>query len=96
MASMHMMSGGLGDRDDDFIRPSRREARDSCDDYEGAHVAVGVTTSTKTRGTAIVGVVEVMVAMSRVRSARMVVAWRPCSVEMVVATAAGRFSFFSS
>jgi hypothetical protein len=28
MASMHMMSGGLGNRDDDFVRPSRREAHE--------------------------------------------------------------------
>jgi hypothetical protein len=34
MASIHLMSGGLGDRDDDFVRPSRREARNSCDDYD--------------------------------------------------------------
>lgn len=33
MASMHMMSGGLGDRDDDFVRPSRREARESRGSY---------------------------------------------------------------
>lgn len=29
MARMHMMSGGLGPRDDDFIRDSRRSGRDN-------------------------------------------------------------------
>jgi hypothetical protein len=33
MASMHMMSGGLGDRDDDFVRPARREACESRGSY---------------------------------------------------------------
>lgn len=30
---MRMMSGGLGDRDDDFIRPSRRDALESRGSY---------------------------------------------------------------
>jgi hypothetical protein len=37
MASMQMMSGGLGDRDENFVRPSRREARESRGSYGEPH-----------------------------------------------------------
>jgi hypothetical protein len=57
-----------------------------------ALVTVGATLGTEREGTAVAGIAEGIVARTRVRSARMIAAWRPGLAVVVAAMAAGRYS----